>query len=367
MADAPAPLSAEPSLVPAITVDEMPITSPEASIESAHSSKLSSIYAHRAEVFARELGISADENDDGDTPAALPIAATPKTEPQSDATPPAQEAVLTSPDAAPLPAVPATRPVVLNGQTYNLTDAEVANLVAGGLQYNQLAQQARQAQQPVPQQRAPQIAPVNRAPVPNFFDDGVAKDLGNRISFGNDAERVLAVQEMAGRMLNQFASIYGTPDHIAQYAAERAHQSTVAQLTGQQRFEHNLNTIGSEFPEVFADYGLSQLAGNAVNAIRQRDAQVGLARDDLTVYREAANFVKSNYALAGQSPAGAPGPAQLPISNPRVAISSRESRKSAAPQAPRALQQSAPPPPSTTTPKGSDVVSWLRQSRGQPN
>jgi hypothetical protein len=153
------------------------------------------------------------------------------------------------------------------------------------------------------------------------------------------------------------------PAALANWAADQALR--------RMRFEQDIITIGQEFPEVFSDETLTQVAALKVGALRQQAAMLRVQTPDLALYRDACGAVMD--ALKGpnwRQPATERGseapPATQAASTVAVVSPAKLERKRAAPQQPTAVSRVASD--DATKPwegRRSDIVEQMRRTRGQ--
>lgn len=155
------------------------------------------------------------------------------------------------------------------------------------------------------------------------------------------------------------------PRAVVQYATQQA----VQQIRQENELQGNLYAIGQEYPEIFNDQSLAQLAALKLHGIRQRDRVSGVQKHDLVAYREACDEVR---AMFGTSPAAAQPsaqPGQPDGSTQPVQAAQAPTRfeaKRAAPSSPRPAQRVAPGGDQAQRfPTASEIVAKMKLSRGQ--
>jgi len=222
-------------------------------------------------------------------------------------------------------------------QTY-VTPEQDSQLAAYGV-----AELARSQSAPPPQQ------PVYTPPAPSrsALSDEHAGSIAQRLSFGTVDEQKQAVMDLADSLRTQERA---DVEAIRRQAASDALQHV--------RLEQNLNIIGQEYPEIFHDPVLTQVAALQLDALRRIYPQFQ-DRSDLDQYREACNSVRQRFqpTRAVQStPSGVSRQAAL-------------DRKRSAPSIPTAVDRrmtsddgNAPVRAETA----SEVIRNMRRSRGQP-
>jgi hypothetical protein len=266
---------------------------------------------------------------------------------------------------APAPEQPAVsretpRRIVTVGQNqFNVTDAEYDHLAQiGALAQAAMAQQQHNPAVPPVQPAGPQREQPAPSPaaVPTF-DEETARAQYRRIAFGTEEDGAKALQDLAAAIEARAAqrAPYIDPQQIRQAAVQEAVQTI--------ELNHNLGVIGQEFPEIFNDRLRSQLAALQLHELRQRNAYFGRQQDNLSLYREACNNVRTAVGGSVQQPqsVGQAQPAPQAVLEPE-----RIERKRAAPRNPsstaaRAALTETP----TQQPNPSQVVEWMRRTRHQ--
>lgn len=369
----PAPVQPAPA-VPIARENEEGVDLPERVREpSARELAMEAIFKNRERAIAKELHYGEDladraREDAGETrltherldvdeqPApAAPAASNRAAEPA----PPAP---------APEPAQPETHVVTVQGQTYRVTTEQLQQLASIGAvaldaSNREQAQARQQPQQQHPQPQAPAQQPQQRRAV---LTPEESQAIARRLQYGSDAESNSAVQDMsqliAARL--QAANPQIDPRRLAEYATQQAMQ----RMQQQAELNNNLAAIGQEFPEVFADESLSQLAALKLHAIRKRDALLGVQQNDLTAYREACAEVRGavfKQAPAQSQPTLDPTPSQASPTS-AAAQASRFEAKRAAPRSPQPAQRTlVTEEQGRRYPTASEIVSQMKKSRGQ--
>jgi hypothetical protein len=330
------------------------------------------IAERRAEALAREIaygesiGLPSNEATD-DEPAARREAGDPNTPHGTPAEPARPQAAPAAPTSAPPPE--AQQPQLFpfdpgNGNTILVTADQLVQLARDGAaarlavqQYQQQGQQPGQ-QQPSAQQQQALAAQQQQAAI----DQQRSAEYFRRLTFGDAEEGGRALQEFAGDLLARSRQLAPDPRQIAQFATQQAMQAI--------NLERNLNTLASEYTDIFEDRGLSQLAAIKVGELRQQYAMQGVQRGDLDLYRDACSVVRKTIQR-GQEPANGKAPPADTASQaaPAVADNTRKlERKRAAPAQPTAVSrvasdESAKPWEGNR----SAVVDRMRALRGQPS
>jgi hypothetical protein len=166
--------------------------------------------------------------------------------------------------------------------------------------------------------------------------------LAQRLSFGTTEEQADALQEFA---------------EVVRPDVDRIKAEVRAEERAQQVLEQNLQIIGREYPEVFNDPVLTQVAALQLHNLRGHPAAGQMT--ELDQYRFACSQVRSRFNPVPQQSA--------PTSQSgREPSASRLERKRNAPSIPggadhrMTMQEAAPREPTT-----SEVVAQIRKARGQ--
>jgi hypothetical protein len=212
-------------------------------------------------------------------------------------------------------------------------------------QYNQLAAYGvadlARAQSAPPPQPATHTPPARAMPA---FDEERAGSIAQRLSFGTVDEQKQALMDLADSLRPQ-----------ERVDVEAIRRQAAADALQHMRLEQNLNIIGHEYPEIFNDPVLTQVAALQLDALRRNYPQFQ-SRPDLDQYREACNQVRQRFVptQAARAPT----------------VSSRQAtldRKRAAPSIPTAVDRrmtddgEAPVRAETAA----EVIRNMRRSRGQ--
>jgi len=263
--------------------------------------------------------------------------------------------------------------VTVGGQQFRVTPEQMAQLASlGALTINALQQQQRQPQQQnqqptpnvQPQQRQQQPSPRQASPV---LTPEESKALATRIQYGNENESAKALEDMTALIANRIAAANPQvdPRAVVAYATQQA----VQQIRQENALNANLNQIGNEYPEIFSNNSMAQLAALKLHGIRQRDALLGVQQPDLAAYREACEEVRRDLGTPPPAPPqsqptqiqGNPPPAQA-----GQPVQSRFEAKRAAPRSPIPAQRVAAADDQTPrAPSPSEIVAAMRRRRGQ--
>lgn len=280
----------------------------------------------------------------------------PAPEPQPEPAPEPESQVAPEAPAAPVAPEPKRHRVEVGGAVFDVDDAQLHELARMGAVANQAL--AHYQRQPQPQAAPSPAAAHPSAPPAAALDDETAKALVRRITYGDEAEGAKALQE-AISLARPAPQPQIDPARVAQFATQQAIQ--------QMELRRNLETIGQEYPDVFNDSTLSQLAALKLHEIRQRDSALRVQKPDLELYREACNMVRG--ALAPREPqpqsGGERAPAATQAAPPAQPMAERLERKRAAPRNPSAVDRRSAAPETPRPPTGSEIVDAMRKSRGQ--
>jgi len=300
----------------------------------------------REKAIHREIARASGDDLPEETPAEEPAP-----EPS-----PAEEPPPLPMAAAPEQPAPQKRLLNINGTNVELTDDEMAQLARMGAM---ASMQQRQVQQQ-PAQPAAQPAPQAQQQPAAILDNETAKALAKKVLFGDEESGAEAFQDLAAhlaRLAPQAPAI--APEQIAANAARQAY----AQI----QYENNLHTVGAEFPDIFADDNLTLIAAKKVGELRQKYAVLQQPRTDLDLYREAAKDTNDRYVRSVAPQSGAESSQPPAQAAPQATVQSdRLERKRAAPKIPAAANRTASMPEAPKAPTGSEIVAWMKKTRGQP-
>jgi hypothetical protein len=121
------------------------------------------------------------------------------------------------------------------------------------------------------------------------------------------------------------------------------------------RLERNLNIIGQEYPEIFQDPVLTQVAALQLDQLR-RNTQWQAYRSDLDQYREACNQVRQRFRSTPQA---------APVA-PRQAVLERKRSVPTMPTMASVRMAAGDDAPSARPQTPSETIAWMRKTRGQP-
>jgi hypothetical protein len=119
------------------------------------------------------------------------------------------------------------------------------------------------------------------------------------------------------------------------------------------RLEQNLNIIGQEYPEIFQDPVLTQVAALQLDQLR-RNPQWQAYRSDLDQYREACNQVRQRFRP----------PTSAPVA-PRQAVLERKRSAPAMSTSVGGMRMADDDAPSVRPQTASETIAWMRKTRGQ--
>lgn len=330
--------------------DDQPEQTPEA---EANGEKLSprelimqKIYANRGEQFEKELEYAATVSAGGSIEPILEE----QVKEQSDPVP--EEKIEEKPKAEPATAAQ-TKRVTIGQQQFDLTDKELEQLAQRTLYAEQ---QARQQYQPQPQYQQPQQQ--YQQPVQQGDDTGILKDIARRITYGSEEESVRALADFAGLTARLASANQIPPEQLVQVAKNQA----IAEMN----FTRNLESISSEYADIFESRAKSLVAADKVGNLRQKYMMLQTPRSDLDLYREACSMARQEFG--GSSVTSGFDDKTQKSAQPLTAVvnQTRVERKRAAPQPAGAVNKVQPMQQSNRGVTSSDVVAAMRASRGQP-
>ena len=313
------------------------------------------IYANRSEQFKKELDTAAAADLGATTDAIVDEA--PVLDRKDVADEPKVEAVA---EAKPQPKAeaPAKRSINIGGQQYELTEAEIEQLAQRAVYAeNHIRQQEARPQYQQPQQQQIQ----QPAPQDVALDAVQLKEIARRITYGSEEESTRALADFAGLTADLARKTTNSlpPEQLVQVATANA----VAQV----RFENDLQTIASEYADVFENRSKSLIAADKVGLLRQKYAQLGMPKTQIELYREACSETQKEFGARPETATVAER------NNPSVqqvvtrVNQNRVERKRAAPQPISAVNKTQQMSNQSAYPSGSDIVSAMRKSRGQPS
>ncbi len=222
-----------------------------------------------------------------------------------------------------------------------------------GEQLADLARRGAMAQM-LPPEPAPPPPPEPKATHPASFDGEKAREIVKALAYGNEDDGVRVLQEFAQTLAPREVDVAGL------------RQQTKDELRSELRMEQNLNSIGAEFPDVFGDRILTQVAALELDNIR-RDPN-SRHFPDLDLYREACSRVRHRFGgAAPQSQPESTVATTQPVSQAALAApSGRLERKRGAPSMPSASDRRlsvADDAPRDMTPR--EIINQMRVKRGQ--
>ena len=243
--------------------------------------------------------------------------------------------------------------VLPDGQIARVTPdqaRQMSVLAAEALAMRQQAavQQQRAAQNTQLAEAQRQAAAVRQG-MPPVLPRADAEAFLRQYSYGSPEEQIAAVQQLAEGLVARTRQ--EAPIVVAQHVQQQQRQAY---------FVAAVNQVGTEFPEIFNDLSLSQLAALKVGEARQQAAQRGEQIDDLTAFRRGCTMAAQTAGIRpGQSRTNAKAQ-----SNPDW-LAERAMRKVNAPSQPVSVgrvYRDADPSDRMTR---HDVVNQMRKQRGQ--
>lgn len=330
---------------------------------SARERMMASIIERAEEQRNRELAYGETMEDDARERAASTEEHTEEAAPEAD---PAVAAAAATVKGEVIPPEPAKEPqrhlITVGGQQFSVTDDEMRQLAEMGAVANIAIRQHGHEQQPQyqppAQQTAPQPQPQQRPA--QTLDADTAKQLHHKLTYGSEQDGIQALQEMYAAAAQAAAQPQIDQQRIAQAATNAALQ--------QIQLQSNLNTLATEFPQVFADKGASQLAALKLHEIRQRDQLLGVQKPDLEAYREACRGVLDDARRLAGVAASQPGQGAASAAVQAAPFADRDARKRAAPRTPTAASRKAAMSAEVPrAPSGSEIVDQMRKARFQPS
>lgn len=265
--------------------------------------------------------------------------------------------------------------IVVNGQRMEVTDDDLIRMAQMGMSAQQRFQEAARLRdeaiairnQPQQIQQPQQTATVHAQPAPNqqastVLSDDDARDIARRINYGTEDEQAQAIRDLGVKMASGIGQ--AQPSFNPQQIAHDASRQALAEIN----FQTNLQTISTEFNDVFEDRILSLGAADRVNALRNFYASQGVQVPDMQLYREACNFVRQTYLQRNDDPATtATNKANsVQAASNVIPMNDRIERKRAAPQPPAAASKVAQAAAAPAAPTASSIVAQMRKSRHQP-
>lgn len=247
----------------------------------------------------------------------------------------------------------------INGQPVSLTPEEYRQLATMGAEA--AFRQQPQVQQPI-HRPTPQAQPV--APQAPVADPEMVRRVVKQIAYGQEDEGVKALSDLISSVVERTqapAQPMFDPNALVNTAAN------VAQARMQ--LQSDLMTIGREFPELFGadvtDPALAQLAAFKLNGLRAKYAALQVSKPELALYREACSEVRDligkRDSKSQPEATGKPTAQAVPIQVSQDKVE----RKRAAPKLPASAGRRASLGEDARAPTGSQVVDWMRKSRGQ--
>ena len=238
------------------------------------------------------------------------------------------------------------RVVLIEGRPIEFTEEEYARLAEKGLYQPQVQAVQQQFQQPItPPQKADD-------PKQNHQND-LLRDIARRITYGSEDESIGAIADLINAASTRTSQNQADPNQIAQFAAQQA----LAQL----QFQKNLETIASEYKDIYEKRSATLVAADYVNSLRYKYGMLGIAKPDLELWREACEKTREDLGI---SPKTTTAKDQNKITAHGFELSNKLERKRAAPKPPAAATRVIAMEQQRAI-TGSDIVAAMRKSRGQ--
>jgi hypothetical protein len=306
------------------------------------------IYANRADQYKQELEYAAEISDvnNFNSPESEPKDKLVEEIEEIEENPVVQKE---KPKDSEVVKQPTRRKVQFGNQSLELTDQELEQLAVRAL-YAQNAPQ-QQVQQHVQQ-------PVEQ-PIQPKADASLLKDIARKITYGSEEESAHALAEFANLTADMARNNQPAPEQLVQAATNQA----IAQIN----FQNNLNTIASEYKDVFEDGDLTIIAARKVGELRNKYNTIGQPRNDLDLYREACKltrdkFVPQSETTTDVNKSNSANQQAATIAN---VSQTRVERKRSAPQPAAAVNRVQQMQQQSQYPTGSAIVNAMRKSRGQ--
>jgi hypothetical protein len=345
--------------------DDQPEQTPKAEAEqrqepvNPRKDIMAKIYANRADSFQKELeyaaAVSMGATVDPILDESSPISEERQGEQITETKQPENKAVTKAESSVTEPETKPTKKYIISGQQVELTEDQLTELASRTVNAEQRLQQVPQQiyQQPQYQQQVQPIQPQRQANQPPEVDNRL-KDIARKITYGNEEESTRALGDLVGLTASLVQRPQGpTPDQIVQAA--------VNQTTANLEFKRNLDTIASEYKDVFEKRSLTLVAADKVNSLRNSYALIGIQKPDVDLYREACNSTREEFGLKS-STAPQIGETKT-VATPN--LQNKMERKRAAPQPAASAHKVSQAPAANSALTGSDIVARMRKSRGQ--
>lgn len=250
------------------------------------------------------------------------------------------------PTAAPAPDRPAVRSVVMDGQRFDVTDAQADELIRLGMAANVALHQY--------QQPAPHLQPA--PPQRQLVDPDLVRETVKQIQYGGEEAGAEALTKLV-------LHVAGNVPQAPQIDPNAIVHQAVTAARAHSQLERDTAVVQNEYADIFEHPQRVFLAKANVEAIRARNVATGRQQSDLDIYREAGNMVRDAMSLPRPGSEAVPSTALQAASAPiRQDVIER---KRAAPRATQAIDLRAPTPQTPRPPTGSEIVDRIRQQRGQ--
>jgi hypothetical protein len=367
-------------------VDQQPPPSPDTSdqqplpgSQTPHSRGMAAILARRREQIARE-------QEYGDrmmgTPESTPVPVetappAPRTEPEPPRQPrseppqrqvePAARQAAPAPEPPPPPQPPQPRlhRIVVRGQPIDLNDQDVLRAAQFAIE-----QEANRREQEYLRQQQPPPPPEPQ------FDRARLIEHVKALQYGDEEAAAEALAQLGTEISRTVRPAPSQP--VQQIDPAVIADQVYHRVSNVQSLESALVRFQNDYADIVSDPQATKLAALEAEELRTAYAQQGINANVEQIMREAADRVR---ATIGRWRGGSAAPTPLPITpappapanangltSALAANGNRVAVKRSIPQVPAAA--SAPQPADTPNVKsgvtGSEVVNWMRRTRGQP-
>ena len=285
-----------------------------------------------------QMGLPPEEGAQPVEQEAHTEAVEPEQEPEAEA------ALEAAPEPVAPPAPPQTAPQPVQPTLYPmpLPDGRMTWVTA-----EQAAQLARIGAAAAYQPPAP---PAPAAPPPPVLDADRARTISQRLQYGTPEEQTQALVEFAEAVRPS----------APQVDVDAIRRQVLQEVRAQNQLDHNLNVLGTEYPEIFRDQVLTQVAALQLHQLRGNP--LNAQKSDLDLYREACNEVRTRLAPPQSQPGN-----QVATAPQAAPVSARHERKRAAPSIPVGMDTRMPSAPAEPPPPtASETIAWMRMKRNQP-
>lgn len=256
--------------------------------------------------------------------------------------------------------------LTVNGQKLEVTKEELISMAQKGIGAEQKFQEAARLRQEAAAamqnlQHQPQTAhpqqqdDSSKAPE---TDKNVLREIAHKITYGSEEESEKAIQDLVGLTVKQVQGRQQgpSPEQIAQAATQNA----LAHI----QFERSLERLNSEYPDIFESRARTVVAADKVISLRAAYQQMGIAKSEFDLYKEACQATRSEFAIENKEPAKQ----EETPSQPTVQAATNQQkleRKRAAPSSVSAASKVMQMQEQKSYQTGSDIVANMRKARGQ--